>query len=169
MDITHTWSGNNLKNLIYAQWMTKRQKPMQNAKSNKRSLTARATPTWTLCNSFIDFTIVDHNGEKRSHFFQGHFFDFDQNGFPSTKIANQIFINDFSTLWLKLWLIIKGERNINSRCVKQLRYNTRGQEWLYDMRHDDEYSHPKTWVGHRWSARIMMNPVRKKFFSFYGN
>lgn len=45
---------------------------------------------------------------------------------------NETFINDFPTLWLKLWLIIKGERNINSRCVKQLRYNTRGQEWLYD-------------------------------------
>ena len=33
------------------------------------------------------------------------------------------------------------------------------------MRHD-EYSHPKTWVGHRWSAHHDESSTKKKVFQF---
>ena len=52
-------------------------------------------------------------------------------------------------LFLMIFTLCEGELNINSRCVKQLRYNTNGQERL---QYYDEYSHPKTQVGVQWSV-----------------
>ena len=71
---------------------------------------------------------------------------------------------------MRIFLVVfthcEGELNINSRCVKQLRYNTNGQERLQQY---DEYSHPKTWVGGQWSVQSIIMTMRvqyKKLFSF---